>query len=447
MGVDAQYGGVVTNEGAGSASGVQTDVRAIAIIGAGPAGLIAAEILATAGYRVTLYERMPSPARKFLMAGRGGLNLTHSEPLETFRTRYGGGADRVQRAIALFPPSDLIAWANALGQETFTGSSGRVFPKAMKASPLLRAWLKRLDELGVSLKTRHTWTGFDAVGGLTFTGPEGAVVSVHPAATVLALGGASWPKLGSDGSWVSILQRAGVASTPLSPSNCGVLVPWSSVLKDRCAGLPLKRIAVHFGGKTQRGDLIITRTGLEGGAIYALGPLLRQALHAASNARLTIDLKPDMLEADLAARLGKAKPGQSLANTLRKAASLDPAAIALAREGGTALPRRPEDLARHLKAVPVTVTGLGTIDRAISTAGGVAAAALDENFMLTARPGVFAAGEMLDWDAPTGGYLLQACFATGTAAAHGVLQWLESGRKNGQNRSLGDRACSDPPVR
>ena len=405
--------------------------RTAAIVGAGPAGLMAAETLAKAGARVTIYERMPSPARKFLMAGRGGLNLTHGEPIDTFRRRYNGNTACVLAALDDFPPKGLIGWAHGLGQETFAGSSGRVFPKTMKASPLLRAWLTRLAGLGVELKTRHTWTGFDADGGLTFVDSTGAPLVVRSDAALLALGGASWPKLGADGSWVPVLERAGVSVAALTPSNCGVLVTWSNHMREKFAGAPLKRVAVTCGDARARGELIITATGLEGGAIYALGPAIRAALAKNVPTRLTIDLKPDTTDTHLAARFATVRAGQSLSNTLRKAAALDPAAIALARE--TPLPSAPDDLARHLKSVPVTVNGLAGMARAISTAGGITAEAINETLMLRARPGVFAAGEMLDWDAPTGGYLLQACFATGVAAAHGVLHWLEGGEKPGQS--------------
>ena len=423
MVIDAEYGGLVT--------AVRHGARAIAVIGAGPAGLMAAEILSAAGQRVTVYERMASPARKFLLAGRGGLNLTHSELLANFLRRYCDDAARVMHAITAFPPDALVGWANGLGAETFVGSSGRVFPKAMKASPLLRAWLKRLDAQGVVLRTRQTWLGFDTSGMPLISEGQDSPRVVACDATVLALGGASWPKLGADGTWVPILSKLGVPIASLEPSNCGVRVAWSDVLKSRAAGAPLKRIAVTLADETRRGDLVITAAGLEGGAIYALTPHLRAVLRDVATAQLSLDLKPDMTVDDLAGRIARAKPGQSLSNTLRKAASLDAAAIALVNE--TVCPRAPETLARHLKALPIIVTGLAGINRAISTAGGVTAEAIDQNFMLKGHPGVFVAGEMLNWDAPTGGYLLQAAFATGHAAAQGVLQWLEVETKSGQN--------------
>lgn len=399
--------------------------RQVAIIGAGPAGLMAAETIATIGHAVTVYERMPSPARKFLLAGRGGLNLTHSEPLETFLTRYGDDATAIRNAVTSFASEHLIAWANGLGEETFVGSSGRVFPKAMKASPLLRAWLRRLDALGVTIKTRHRWTGFADGGGITLIANDREHLTVKPDAVVLALGGASWPKLGSDGAWVSAMQSVGIGVNGLEPANSGVSVTWSNVFVERFAGMPLKRIAVHVGDQRARGEALVTETGLEGGAIYAVGRSLRTALHGAQSATLTIDLKPDMTDADLAARLSRPRGSQSQTNFLRKAANLDSVAIGILREAGP-LPLEPHDLAARIKAVPIPVIGLAGIDRAISTAGGIGLDGLAPEFMLNALPGVFVAGEMLDWDAPTGGYLLQASFATGVVAAKGVLKWLDA---------------------
>lgn len=401
--------------------------KCVAVIGAGPAGLYAAERLAGFGAAVTIYERMPSPARKFLMAGRGGLNLTHSEPLETFLNRYtGSAAPLVRDAITAFPPSALIAWANELGADTFVGSSGRVFPKAMKASPLLRAWLRRLDGLGVVLKTGWTWRGFaDPPHALAFQTPDGPV-TVSADAVLLALGGASWPRLGADGAWAAILQNHAVAIAPLAASNCGVTLPWSAHM-ERFAGAPLKRIRLSCGGTSRAGEAIITASGLEGGAIYALSHELRQAL-ANGTAVLAIDLRPDLTADELAARLAKTPPKSSLANTLRKNAGLSPAAAALLREAGN-VPRDPHDLAQHIKNVPLTVTGLAGLARAISTAGGIELRALDAHCMLRALPHVFAAGEMLDTDAPTGGYLLQAAFATGLKAADGIASTLSRAQK------------------
>lgn len=396
----------------------------VAVVGAGPAGLIAAEILSAAGHAVTVYERMPSPARKFLMAGRGGLNLTHSEPFESFLTRYGNSASKLKPMLEAFPPSALIDWANGLGQETFIGSSGRVFPKAMKASPLLRAWLQRLSAQGVRLETRHDWRGWNDAGDLQFRNVAGETVSVRADATVLALGGASWPRLGSDGSWVDILRKDGVAIAPLAPANCGVNHAWSDVFRVRHAGEPLKNIALSAGDVQARGEAIVTDYGLEGGAIYALGAALR-----GGNTKLVIDLRPDMSEAEIAARIARVRRGQSVTNVLRKALHLAPVAVGLLREAhGVSLPSDPPALAHLVKHAAITVTGSQPMARAISTAGGVPFDELDGALMLKKRPDVYVVGEMLDWEAPTGGYLLQASFATGTYAAREILAWAPSTR-------------------
>ena len=381
-----------------------------AVIGGGPAGLMAAEILANAGVAVTVYDRMPSVGRKFLMAGRGGLNLTHSEPLDSFLGRYGGARDWLEPAVRAFPPAALLEGAEGLGQSDFTGSSGRVFPKAMKASPLLRAWLGRLAALGVTFRLRHRWTGWDA-GALTFdTGVED-----RPDVTVLALGGASWPRLGSDGGWVQLL---GDAVAPLVPANCGFEVPWSDHFRDRFAGTPLKRIAIRFQDRIVRGEAVVSLHGIEGGAIYALSAQLRDAIAATGNAAIALDLRPDLTPTALAERLAAPRRGQSLSTFLRKQAALPPVAIGLIQE---ALHRDGGDPATLIKALPLNLTATRPIERAISSAGGVRRDAVDPAFMLRARPGVFVAGEMLDWEAPTGGYLLQADFATAVAAARGAL--------------------------
>jgi uncharacterized flavoprotein (TIGR03862 family) len=406
----------------------------IAVIGGGPAGLMAAETLARAGMAVTVYDRMPNPGRKFLLAGRGGLNLTHSEPLPAFLGRYGANKEHLRAAIEALPPTTLRAWAEELGQETFVGSSGRVFPRAMKASPLLRAWLGRLGEMGVRLERGMRWTGWDADGALQFNGGE---TIVKPDATVLALGGASWPKLGSDGGWVPILSERGVAITPLQSANSGVRVAWSEFIRSRFAGEPLKRIAVSIGDTIQRGEALITEHGLEGGAIYALGPMIRARLAAGSGCIITLDLRPDLDHSQLTGALSRPRGKLSLGNHLRKVAALSPAAIGLLHEGhGKSLPAEADELAAAIKSVPLTITGLSPIERAISTAGGIAWDALDEHYMLKAVPGVFAAGEMLDWDAPTGGYLLQASFATGAAAARGVIAWGQTPSLKGSDPIL-----------
>jgi len=389
-----------------------------AIVGGGPAGLMAAETLARANIAVTIYERMPSPGRKFLMAGRGGLNLTHSEDLTRFTSRYGVAEPHLER---------LRAWSADLGQPTFAGTSGRVFPQAMKASPLLRAWLRRLDAMGVRMALRHRWTGWDGDGALVFDTPGGPV-PVTSDVTVLALGGASWPRLGSDGGWVDILAREDIAIEPLRPSNCGFHVSWSDHLRTRFEGQPLKPVALSFGGQRVRGEAVMTRDGLEGGAVYALSPFLREAIAVSGDAMLMVDLLPEMDADAVSRKLGAPRGKQSLSNALRKTLSLSPAAIALAQEvtKGKLGALAPEAMAALLKAVPVHLTGIAPIARAISTAGGVPFSEIDHALMLKKKPGVFVAGEMLDWEAPTGGYLLQACFATGAVAGEGALRYLAS---------------------
>jgi uncharacterized flavoprotein (TIGR03862 family) len=391
---------------------------------------MAAEVLAQGGARVSVYDAMPSAGRKFLMAGRGGLNLTHSEPLPEFMARYREAAPMLQAAIAAFSPDALRAWSAALGEPTFVGSSGRVFPKAFKASPLLRAWLRRLDAAGVRFAFRHRWTGWDDQGRLRFQTADG-VQAIAAKATVLALGGASWPRLGSDGGWADILASKGVAISKLRSANSGFTVAWSDVFRDRFEGQPLKGVALTIGAHTVRGEAMITRSGIEGGAIYALSAELREAVLGLGQATLTIALRPD-LEADaLTTRLSGTRGKQSLANFLRKAAQLSPVGIGLMQEAAIASGRplasfSPAELAKLINAIPVQLTGVSPIERAISTAGGVTFDELDERLMLRKLPGVFAAGEMLDWEAPTGGYLLQASFATGAAAGRGVLRWLAS---------------------
>jgi uncharacterized flavoprotein (TIGR03862 family) len=400
----------------------------VAIIGAGPAGLMAAEVLAQGGVRVTVYDAMPSAGRKLLMAGRGGLNLTHSEPLPQFLARFGDAASYLKTAIEAFPPQALREWSAALGQPTFVGSSGRVFPQAFKASPLLRAWLRRLDSMGAQFALRHRWRGWDDDERLSFQTPDG-MRAVEASATVLALGGASWPRLGSDGSWVEALAAKGVAISPLRPANCGFTVAWSDIFRDRFEGQPLKGISLSFGEQVVRGEAMITAAGIEGGAVYALSAPLREAVLAQGQATLHVALRPDLDARDLAAKLSAPRGKQSFSNFLRKAAHLSPVAIGLLQEAaiasGVSLSQVPAaELAAWINAVPVRLNGIAPIARAISTAGGVSFDELDDNFMLRRLPGVFAAGEMLDWEAPTGGYLLQASFATGAAAGRGALKWL-----------------------
>ena len=401
----------------------------VAIIGAGPAGLTAAEVLVNGGASVTVYDAMPSAGRKFLMAGRGGLNLTHSEALPEFLARYGHATPRLKTAIEAFPPDILRDWSAALGQPTFVGSSGRVFPQAFKASPLLRAWLRRLDSKGVQFALRHRWTGWDDEGHLAFETPDGQR-AVEARATMLALGGASWPRLGSDGSWVEALAAKGVTISPLRPANCGFTVAWSGIFRGRFEGQPLKGISLSFGAHTVRGETMITAAGIEGGAVYALSAPLREALLEQGQATLHIALRPDLDRSDLAARLAVPRAKQSFSNWLRKVAHLSPVAIGLLQEtamaSGVSLSSLPAaELAVWINAVPVQVNGVAPIARAISTAGGISFDELNDSFMIRRLPGVFAAGEMLDWEAPTGGYLLQASFATGAAAGRGVLRWLQ----------------------
>ncbi|WP_375781136.1 TIGR03862 family flavoprotein [Bradyrhizobium sp. ma5] len=389
---------------------------------------MAAETLAAGGAQVTVYDAMPSAGRKLLMAGRGGLNLTHSEPLPDFLARYREAMPHLATAVEAFPPDALRAWSAALGQPTFVGTSGRVFPKVFKASPLLRAWLRRLDAAGVAFAFRHRWIGWDEIGGLLFATPDGPRV-VNADASVLALGGASWPRLGSDGTWTVTVAAKGIAVAPMRPANSGFAVAWSDVFRDRFEGQPLKGIALTIGPHTVRGEAVVTRTGIEGGAIYALSAELREAVLGIGQPTLTIALRPDLDAAALTTRLSGTRGKQSLANFLRKAAQLSPVGIGLMQEAAIASGRplasfSPAELAQLINAIPVQLTGIAQIDRAISSAGGIVFSELDAHFMLRRLPGVFAAGEMLDWEAPTGGYLLQASFATGAAAGKGALRYV-----------------------
>lgn len=396
------------------------------VIGGGPAGLMAAERLAMAGFRVALHDRMPTLARKLLMAGRGGLNLTHSEPIDRFLTRYRDSDSRIRSAIEAFTPDDLRAWADRLGAETYVGSSGRVFPKAMKASPLLRNWIRRLEDLGVTFHLRSRWTGWSTDGALRFMDGAGNGTSAQPDVTVLALGGASWPRLGSDAAWVPVLAAEGVEIAPFEASNCGFSVAWSDAFATRFAGEPLKRIALYVGDARVEGEAMVTASGIEGGAIYAIGRAIRIGLKRQDGPiEIGIDLKPGVNEATLIGSLSRIRKGDSLSNGLRKA-GLPPVAIGLLREvHGKTLPSDPASLARAIKCVPVRVLAPASIDRAISSDGGVSFGVLSDEFMLRPRPGVFLAGEMLDWDAPTGGYLLQATFATAVRAAEAAIRWVE----------------------
>jgi uncharacterized flavoprotein (TIGR03862 family) len=397
------------------------------VIGAGPAGLMAAEALATAGVRVTVFDRMKTPGRKFLIAGRGGLNITHSEDFEILLTRYGPARARLREALERFSPAALRAWCDSLGEPTFVGSSGRVFPAGFKASPLLRAWLRRLAALGVDFRPHYEWRGWRE-GAAILAGPDGEV-EVSAQATVLALGGASWPHLGSDGGWVAAMQRAAISTAPLRPANCGFLTCWSEHFSELFEGEPLKGVALSFEDASVRGEAIITCAGLEGGALYALTAPLREAIAAHGEAILKVALRPDLTQEELERRIEARDPKQSFSTFARKSLKLSPAAIGLLQECAKNLSRpiaemSATELAELVNAAPVRLTGVAPLARAISTAGGVAFDEIDATFMLVRRPGVFVAGEMLDWEAPTGGYLLQASFATGAAAGRGALDWI-----------------------
>ena len=402
----------------------------IAIIGAGPAGLMAAEVLVAAGHRPVLFDAMPTPARKFLMAGKSGLNITHSEPLEKFMGRYGEREEKLAPSIHDFTPEAVRKWCDSLGVATYVGSSGRVFPKAMKASPLLRAWLKRLYDGGATLRTRHRWTGWTKSGGsqcLTFD-TEDSAVKIRARATVLALGGASWPKLGSDGTWQKILAARGIEIAPLKPANCGFEVAWSPYFRDRFAGVPIKGSLISTGKQSVKGDFVISNYGVEGSAIYTLSRTLRQQIDEDGKAILTLDLTPDRTQEQLAERLGKPRGKRSFPTHLKRATGLKGAKAGLLRE---CLPAKvladPLALASAVKALPVRLNAARPLAEAISSAGGIAFEALDKHLMLKALPGTFVAGEMLDWEAPTGGYLLTGAMAQGKQAATGAAKYLAAG--------------------
>lgn len=401
----------------------------VVIIGAGPAGLMAAEVVASAGHKVMIYDHMPSVGRKFLMAGRGGLNLTHSENLNKFLPRYGTATEWLAPAIKQFPPEALRAWAQTLGQDTFIGSSGRVFPTSLKASPLLRAWLARLDGLGVKIFTRHRWLGWSAQAkdSLIFHTKSG-YVNVSADAVLLALGGASWPKLGSDGQWVDLLRRTGIQVTDLEAANSGFLVNWSQVFRDRFQGHPLKPIVVYWNGSPIQGEAMITAQGLEGSVIYALSRHLRRAILENGYALLHLDLRPGLSQEALQIRLNHPRRRYTFSNFLRKYGGLSLASIGLLYENtapSNLKSKNASELAALIKKLPIQCSAPAGLDRAISSAGGISHKEINQHFMLTAKPGTFVAGEMLDWEAPTGGYLLQGCFSTSVAAANGILNWLK----------------------
>jgi hypothetical protein len=412
--------------------------KSVAVIGGGPAGLMAAEVLSAGGVNVDLYDSMPSLGRKFLMAGKGGLNITHAEPFEQFLSRYGKRRAQVEPLLRTFGPAELRQWVHGLGIETFVGTSGRVFPKGMKASPLLRAWLKRLNDSGVTFHMRHKWKGsltsipVAGDGGLSvlkFATPEGEK-SIQPDATVLALGGGSWSRLGSDAAWVPWLEQAGVRVEALKPSNCGFDADWSPHFRERFNGHPVKSVALSFGSFRQQGEFIITQEGVEGSLIYAASAFLRDEIVSKGNATMTLDLAPDRSQEWLSKKLSKPRGARTLASHLEKTVGIKDVKAGLlrefvAKEDFTNMER----LAAFIKALPVPLTAPRPLEEAISTAGGVMFEALNEHLMIRSMPGVFCAGEMLDWEAPTGGYLITACMSSGYTAGLGVLKWLELNRE------------------
>jgi uncharacterized flavoprotein (TIGR03862 family) len=411
----------------------------IAIIGGGPAGLMAAEAAQAGGARVDLYDAMPTVGRKFLVAGKGGLNLTHSEPLDAFLSRYGARRAHIAPLLSAFDPDALRAWAAGLGVDTFVGTSGRVFPKDLKAAPLLRAWVRRLRHNGVAFHLRHRWCGWNDRGALCFATGEG-VVTVQPDAVVMALGGASWPHLGSDGAWVPLLRKHGADIAPLQPANCGFDVGWTDHFRTRFAGQPVKSIAVSVTTaegieSNQRGEFVITESGIEGGVIYSVSGCLRDAIRATGIATVRIDLVPDRDMGRLIKDLSQPRGSRTMATHLQRRAGLTGVKAGLLRE---VLPPSdfadPVRLGAAIKALPLRLRSPRPIVEAISTSGGVTFDALDARLMIRARPGVFCAGEMLDWEAPTGGYLLTACFATGLAAGRGAVEWLQAGGSTNESR-------------
>ena len=403
----------------------------IAIIGGGPAGLMAAEVARAAGVEVDLYDAMASVGRKFLLAGKGGLNLTHSEPSEKFLSRYGARRAQVEPLLASFGPDALPAWVRGLGIETFVGSSGRVFPKDLKAAPLLRTWLRRLRQSGVRFHMRHRWSGWDAQGAPCFVTPEGNR-SVQADAVVLALGGGSWPKLGSDASWVPLLAGRGLQIAPLQPANCGFNVSWSEHFRTKFAGQPVKSVAIILrndaGAESWHpGEFVITETGVEGGVIYSVSAALRDEILAKGVATLRLDLAPDRDVPRLTHDLSRPRGKRTMATHLQRQAHIEGVKAGLLREVVSKEDfADPARLAAAIKSLPLRLVTPRPLEEAISTAGGVPFEALDRRLMVRKLPGIFCAGEMLDWEAPTGGYLLTACFASGRMAGAGAVAWLNN---------------------
>lgn len=404
-------------------------VSTVVIVGAGPAGLMAADVLSRHGVAVDVYDAMPSAGRKFLLAGRGGLNITHTEPHDRFVSRYGARAGQVGPWLDAFGPEDVREWVHGLGIETFAGTSGRVFPREMKAAPLLRSWLHVLRQRGVRFHMRHRWLGWDADSALRFATPEGET-TVAAQATLLALGGASWRHLGSDGAWTSILAGKGVSVAPLEPANCGFIAGWSAHFAERFAGHPLKSVALAVeqpDGSSQyrRGECMVTADGVEGGLVYAFSGMLRDEIRRCGHAMLYLDLLPDREAGFVHAEVTRSRGARSMSSHLRSRLGLHGVKAGLLRECLSAEEfSQPAALARAIKHLPIRLVATRPIDEAISTAGGVQFDSMEEGLMLTAMPGVFCAGEMLDWEAPTGGYLLTACLASGHVAGRDMLDWL-----------------------
>jgi len=400
--------------------------KSVTVIGGGPAGLMAAEVVSAQGVKVDVYDSMPSVGRKFLMAGKTGLNLTHSEPFEQFVSRYGDRRAQIEPLLKVFGPNQLRQWVQGFGIEIFVGTSGRVFPVGMKASPLLRAWLKRLDIAGVEFHLRHKWHGWNEDQSLKFSTPDGEKY-IKTDAVVLALGGGSWSRLGSDGAWVDWLEQVGAKVTVLRPSNCGFDVTWSPHFRERFEGYPIKSVVLSFGELRQQGEFIITKEGVEGSLIYAASALIRDEIYAKGRAIISLDLKPDRSLAWLAEKLSKPRGSRSMASYLEKTVGIKGVKAGLLREFVSKEDfTNVERLAHAIKDLRIPLLAPRPLDEAISSAGGVMFESLDKHLMLRTMPGVFCAGEMLDWEAPTGGYLLTACFSTGYAAGNGVLKWLEN---------------------